>query len=126
MNGRTAIGQKIEDELISIVQDPKMVQFGGRGLQINVLQVGDSAIREAKKVPPNVRAAVEYLLEALPNPRLKLIRFLAIAVAYEKTGSWTKAAQELGLNRCAWWGSGSIERRNAVTKYLETGELPNE
>lgn len=96
----------VKDELISIIQDPEVKVLGhGKTLQINVQIVGDSAIEKAIKWDGTTRAAMQHLLESLPEPKLKWLRTLAIDVVREGRTA-REAAKLLGLTeRSIFYGT---------------------
>lgn len=123
MKRDSLIARKVQDEIIKVSQRPKLVQIGrNRAIQVNVQIVGDSAIREASYKGNSIEGAIEYLLDHLPKPKLQMITVLAIAKAYERHGTWKGAGEELGLHHTTFIGRG--QRKDAIMKYLETGELP--
>ena len=101
----------VRERLMQIVQDPELRLIGGgKALQINVQLVGDSAIKEAIYKRETVREALRFVLEALPQPKLKWLRLLAKSVARE--GRTVEEASEfLGCMSRSLYGNENYNTR---------------
>lgn len=89
-------------ELVTqILQDPQLTQALGRNkaVQVNVQIVGDSAINKASAKDGNIFAALEWILEELPQPKWKNLLAYSALIIYQKTRVWQQTAKYLGYSQ---------------------------
>ena len=107
-------------ELITqILQDPQLTQSLGKNkaVQINVQIVGDTAINKASAKNGDIFAALEWILEELPQPKWKNLLAYSALIIYQKTKVWQQTAEYLGYSRNTFEkGTAARER---VEKFLE-------
>lgn len=108
--------QVIKNKLWQVVQDVNQRQhLSGSGKNVQMALIvnifGDDAIRRAAAADGDIKEAMKFILQSLPEPRLVFLKALAMQAAIELEGSRPSAARYLNVSerticdrRISWVG----------------------
>ena len=93
----------LEKEVARVIeQSPELKQAmigrgGNKAIQVNIQILGDAAINKTAAHQGDVEAALEYILEQLPPPKLRNLINLVKGITWRNQQSVRNAAQYLGI-----------------------------
>ena len=132
-----ALSEILKDGIVRVTQEAEQNFLGrGKSIQLSIQIMGDSAISKASAKNGDIFAALEYILDSLPEPKMFYLKTLAMFVTYQKIKSRRRAADYLGI--CRRQFSRKESKYPEALKQLELGtieldgkiqnpgELPNE
>lgn len=117
-------GRIIANSVLNVLQNkPELHQMGikNQGFVISVMINGDSAINKVAADHGDIIAAMQHILDCLPQPRHKWLKALAIASVYFSSGTVAETMRFLGMTSEAMRINDSMKQR--VNQILEENQI---